>query len=201
MIAMNRQSSIQRTTQETSVAIHLNLDGQGNYEISTGIGFFDHMLAQLAKHGLFDLTIQAQGDLHIDNHHTIEDVGLALGQAFREALGARIGIQRFGTAYIPLDEALSRVVVDLSNRPSLTWQVPLPVERIGQCESELFKEWFTAFANSGGMTLHVTSLYGSNSHHIIESCFKALARALRMACTIDEQQLDQVPSTKGTLSA
>jgi imidazoleglycerol-phosphate dehydratase len=195
-----RRASIERVTRETQVTVHLDLDGSGQYTLATGIGFFDHMLAQLAVHGRFDLTIQANGDRHVDGHHTIEDVGLALGQALRQALGDRVGIQRFGTAYVPLDEALTRVVVDLSNRPTLVWQVAIPVERIGNFESEMAREWFLAVANQAGMTLHVTTLHGSNGHHIVESCFKAFARALRDACAMDPRHAGQLPSSKGTLS-
>lgn len=198
---MKRSATIQRKTGETDISIHLNLDGQGRGEMHTGIGFLDHMLDQLARHGLFDLDINAQGDTHIDDHHTVEDVGIALGQAFRECLGDRRGIVRFGFAMAPLDESLSRVVVDLSNRPSLVWKVAFPTQKVGSFDTELFLEWFTAFSGSSGMTLHVENLYGQNSHHIIESCFKALALALRQAVTLDSRRKGDVPSTKGTLSA
>ncbi|MBF0454645.1 MAG: imidazoleglycerol-phosphate dehydratase HisB [Magnetococcales bacterium] len=197
---MNRKATVSRTTKETQIEVSLVLDGTGQSEINTGIGFLDHMLDQIARHGLFDLTIKAKGDTHIDSHHTVEDVGIAMGQAFREALGDRRGITRFGLAMVPLDEALSRVVVDLSNRPSLVWRVALPTQKLGQFDTELFREWFEAFAGNGAMTLHAENLYGTNSHHIIESCYKALAMALRQACTVDQRRADEVPSTKGTLS-
>ncbi len=196
----DRTATVKRTTGETEVQVALNLDGGGRSACETGIGFLDHMLDQLARHGLFDLTVRAAGDTHIDDHHTVEDVGIALGQAFRQALGARRGIRRFGSSLVPLDEALSRVVVDLSNRPSLVWRVNFPGEKIGAFDCELFKEWFAAFAGNGAMTLHVESFYGDNGHHIAESCYKALAMALRDACAIDPRRRDSVPSTKGTLS-
>ncbi|MBF0188854.1 MAG: imidazoleglycerol-phosphate dehydratase HisB [Magnetococcales bacterium] len=198
---MNRQAAVNRKTGETDIEVLLDLDGSGESDIDTGIGFLDHMLDQIARHGLFDLRVAAKGDLHIDFHHTVEDVGIALGDAFRQALGERRGITRFGHAYVPLDEALARVVVDLSNRPSLVWDVPFHAEKIGTFDVELFREWFTAFANNARITLHVTSLCGDNNHHIIESCYKALARALREACTPDPRRSGEVPSTKGTLSA
>ncbi|MBF0136394.1 MAG: imidazoleglycerol-phosphate dehydratase HisB [Magnetococcus sp. DMHC-1] len=197
---MNRTATVERQTRETEVQVQVNLDGRGLTDIHTGLGFLDHMLDQIGRHGLFDLTIRAKGDLHVDGHHTAEDVGIVLGQAFRKALGERRGINRFGHAYVPLDEALSRVVVDLSNRPTLVWEVTFSHARLGDVETELFREWFMAFANNVGMTLHVTSLYGQNDHHIIESCFKALGRALREACAPDPAQGDRVPSTKGTLN-
>jgi imidazoleglycerol-phosphate dehydratase len=198
---MSRRAEIHRRTSETEVRVRLDLDGSGQSAQATGIGFLDHMLDQIARHGLFDLKVQAQGDLHVDLHHTVEDVGIALGQAFKQALGERKGINRYGAAHVPLDEALSRVVVDLSNRPFLVWQVTFPTEQIGIFDTELFREWFTAFAINGAMTLHVTNLHGANSHHIIESCYKALARALREACALDGRRGQDVPSTKGTLSA
>lgn len=196
---MKRTAKVQRQTGETDVEVVLELDGEGVSAITTGVPFLDHMLDQLARHGLFNITIRAKGDTHIDDHHTVEDVGIALGQAFREALGRRAGIHRFGSALAPLDESLSRVVVDLSNRPSLVWRVTLPQPKIGRFDSELFKEWFSAFSGNGAMTLHVENLYGTNCHHICESCFKALALALRQACTVDPRS-GTVPSTKGTLS-
>ena len=196
-----RKATLKRETKETFVDVTLNLDGTGKADIKTGLGFLDHMLDQIARHGLFDLTIKARGDTHIDGHHTVEDVGITLGNAFRDALGDRRGITRFGTAMVPLDEALSRVVVDLSNRPSLVWRVSLPAQKVGDFDTELFREWFEAFAGNAAMTLHVESLYGTNSHHIIESCYKALALALRQACTVDQRRAGEVPSTKGTLSA
>lgn len=198
---MTRSAVLSRETRETSIQVSVNLDGHGLSEIDTGIGFLDHMLDQLARHGLFDVQVKAKGDVHVDMHHTVEDVGIVLGEAFRQALGERRGITRFGEAHIPLDEALSRVVVDLSNRPSLTWQVSFPTPKVGEMDTELFREWFGAFANHARITLHVTSLYGVNSHHIAEACFKALARALRLACSPDPRQAQNIPSTKGTLSA
>ncbi|MBN8520518.1 MAG: imidazoleglycerol-phosphate dehydratase HisB [Alphaproteobacteria bacterium] len=195
-----RLGKITRNTKETQISVSLELDGTGKSDIRTGIGFFDHMLDQLARHGLFDLTIEATGDLHIDAHHTVEDTGLALGQALREALGDKKGIHRYGHAYAPMDETLSRVALDLSNRPYLVWAVPFTVDRLGeQMETELFAEFFHAVAQAGGITLHVTCLHGENNHHKIESVFKAFAKALRMASTIDPRAEGQLPSTKGTL--
>ncbi|MBF0285727.1 MAG: imidazoleglycerol-phosphate dehydratase HisB [Magnetococcales bacterium] len=194
-----RTAQLSRETRETRVAVQLDLDGSGVSEIATGIGFLDHMLDQLARHGRFDLNIQAVGDLHIDGHHTAEDVGITLGQTFKNALGERRGIVRFGHAHAPLDEALSRVVVDLSNRGALVWQVRFPSAKIGDMDAELLREWFSAFAVNAGITLHVANLYGENSHHIAESCFKALALALADACRIDDRCRDAIPSTKGTL--
>ncbi|MBF0139218.1 MAG: imidazoleglycerol-phosphate dehydratase HisB [Magnetococcales bacterium] len=197
---MTRLATIQRQTSETTIALTLNLDGTGSARINTGIGFLNHMLDQLARHGQFDMEIHAQGDTDIDDHHTVEDVGIALGQAFHQALGDRRGINRFGVAYAPLDESLSRVVVDLSNRPGLTWRVAFPTQKLGHFDTELFKEWFNAFASNANITLHVENLYGANSHHIIESCFKALALALRHGCALDPKRATEIPSTKGTLS-
>lgn len=197
---MKRVATVRRETGETQVEVTLNLDGSGRSEIATGLGFLDHMLDQIARHGLFDLTVKAKGDTHVDGHHTVEDVGITLGQAFREALGDRRGIARFGHATVPLDESLSRAVVDLSNRPALVWRVAMPTPRLGTFDTELFREWFEAFAGNGGITLHMENLYGVNGHHIIESCYKALAMALRQACSVDPRRADQVPSTKGTLS-
>lgn len=195
-----RIASVIRKTKETDVSVSFNLDGTGKSDISTGIGFFDHMLDQLARHGLFDLTVRVKGDLHIDAHHTVEDTGLALGQAIREALGDKRGIQRYGHAYAPMDETLSRVALDLSNRPYLVWRVDFTVDRLGeQMETELFREFFHALAQAGGITLHAECLYGVNNHHKIESIFKALAKALRMAASIDARAGDQLPSTKGAL--
>jgi imidazoleglycerol-phosphate dehydratase len=196
-----RTATVQRETKETTVAVDLNLDGSGQADIDTGIGFLDHMLDQIARHGLFDLNVKANGDTHVDGHHTVEDVGICVGQAFREALGERRGISRFGMAMVPLDESLSRVVVDLSNRPSLVWRVNFSTPKLGTFDTELFREWFEAFAGNGALTLHVENLYGSNGHHIIESCYKALALALRQACSLDPSRAGAVPSTKGTLSA
>ncbi|MBF0194370.1 MAG: imidazoleglycerol-phosphate dehydratase HisB [Magnetococcales bacterium] len=197
----SRTATVKRDTKETQVAVTLNLDGSGKCNINTGIGFLDHMLEQIARHGLFDLNIKASGDTHIDDHHTVEDVGITMGKAFKEALGDRSGITRFGMAMVPLDESLSRVVVDLSNRPSLVWKVDFNTQKLGAFDTELFREWFDAFSMNGAMTLHTENLYGTNGHHIIESCYKALALALREACSIDIRRAGSVPSTKGTLSA
>lgn len=194
-----REGRVERKTAETDIQVRVALDGNGQCEIATGIGFFDHMLEQLGRHGLLDLEVTAKGDLHIDDHHTVEDVGIALGQAVREALGDKRGIQRYGHALAPMDEALTRVALDLSNRPFLVWRVDFPAEKIGGFDSELVREWFQAFAQNAGITLHVETFYGANAHHIAESCFKALARALRAAVEIDPRKADQVPSTKGAL--
>lgn len=197
---MGRTAEVKRHTGETNVFVRIDLDGSGKSNLDTGIGFLDHMLDQIARHGLFDLTVTAKGDLEVDFHHTVEDVGITIGQAFRKALGDRRGVTRFGSAYAPLDEALSRVVVDLSNRPFLVWDVSFPCEKIGNFDTELFREWFMAFTGNAAITLHVANLSGVNGHHIIESCFKALARALRQACEPDPRRGGDVPSTKGTLS-
>ena len=194
-----RQASITRTTKETDIAVAITIDGSGRADIDTGIGFLDHMLEQIARHGLMDLSITAKGDLHIDAHHTTEDVGITLGQAFKRALGDKKGITRYAHAYVPLDEALTRVVVDISGRPWLVWQVDFPTEKIGTFDTELVHEFFYAFAINAGLTLHVENLYGRNSHHIAETCFKALARALRVAAAIDPRMGDAIPSTKGAL--
>lgn len=194
-----RRATIERNTTETKIRVAVNLDGVGVYDVKTGVGFLDHMLEQLSRHGLIDLTVVADGDLHIDFHHTTEDSGIAIGQAVNKALGNRKGIARYGHAYIPMDETLSRVAIDLSNRPYLIWKVNFPRDKIGDFDTELFKEWFQAFAQAAGATLHVECLYGENCHHIIESCFKGLARALRAAVEIDPRKRDAVPSTKGTL--
>jgi len=194
-----RRATIERTTRETSIRVELDLDGSGRSEIRTGIGFLDHMLEQLARHGLIDLTVVAEGDLHIDGHHTAEDTGLALGRALAAALGDKRGITRYGHAYVPMDEALSRVALDISGRPYLVWKVAFRGERLGTLDSQLCREWFHAFAQTGGLTLHVENLYGGNDHHIIESCFKALAKALRQAVALDPRAAGVVPSTKGTL--
>ncbi len=194
-----RSSTIQRTTAETSISVELNIDGEGKAQISTGIGFLDHMLEQIARHGLMDLKVVAKGDLHVDAHHTTEDVGIALGQAFRAALGEKRGIARYAHAYVPLDEALTRVVVDISNRPWLVWKVDFPAEKVGTFDTELFHEFFYAFAVNAGITLHVENLHGRNAHHIAETCFKGLARALRAAAARDPRLGDVVPSTKGSL--
>jgi imidazoleglycerol-phosphate dehydratase len=181
------------------VKVELTLDGSGTYDVSTGIGFLDHMLEQLARHSLVDLTVRAEGDLHVDAHHTTEDVGIALGQALARALGDRRGIRRYGAALVPMDDALSRVALDVSGRPFLVWKVAFAHSRLGKMATDLFVEWFRAFAFNAAVTLHVEALYGDNDHHRIESCFKALARALRQATELDPRQDDRIPSTKGTL--
>ena len=194
-----REASIARKTTETEIDVRIRLDGEGRYCVSTGVGFLDHMLEQLARHGLVDLEVAAKGDLHIDAHHTTEDTGIAVGQAVSAALGDRKGIRRYGHAYVPMDEALVRVALDLSNRPYLIWHVEMPTEKLGIMDTELFREWFQAFSQHAGATLHVECLYGTNTHHIVEACFKALARALRAAMEIDPRRSDAVPSTKGSL--
>ncbi len=194
-----RQASVERKTKETSVAVTINLDGTGVCDVETGIGFLDHMIEQLARHSLIDITLRAKGDLHIDYHHTTEDTGIALGEAVSEALGERRGIVRYGAATIPFDETLTRVSLDASNRPCLVWRVDIPTEKLGEIDTELFKEWFQAFAQGAGLTLHVENAYGRNSHHIVESCFKGLARSLRQGIEIDARQAGVVPSTKGVL--
>ena len=194
-----RTTEISRKTNETQIEIKLDLDGTGTHQISTGIGFLDHMLEQLSRHSLIDITLKAEGDLHIDYHHTTEDSGIVLGQAVAEALGERKGIWRYGQALIPMDETLTRVALDASNRPYLIWKVAFDRDKLGTMDTELFKEWFQAFAQHAGLTLHVENLYGTNNHHIIESCFKGLARALREAIQIDPRKADAVPSTKGVL--
>lgn len=194
-----RQASVERKTKETQISVSLNLDGAGNYTVSTGIGFLDHMLEQLSRHSLIDLDVKAVGDLHIDFHHTTEDSGIAIGEAFSKALGDMKGITRYGSATIPMDETLTRVNLDISNRPYLIWKVDFSRPKLGEMDTELFKEWFQAFAQAAGITLHVENIYGENNHHIVESCFKALARALRQALEIDPRKSDAVPSTKGVL--
>ena len=194
-----RQASVERNTKETQISATVNLDGQGRYEVETGIGFLDHMLEQLSRHSLIDVALNAKGDLHIDGHHTTEDSGIALGQAVAKALGDRKGIRRYGEALVPMDETLTRVALDASNRPYLIWKVAIPRDKLGTMDTELFKEWFQAFAQHAGLTLHVENLYGENSHHIVESCFKGLARALRQAIEVDPRQAEAVPSTKGSL--
>ena len=194
-----RTATLERATSETKVAVTVDLDGSGRYDVATGIGFLDHMLAQLARHGLFDLTVKADGDLHIDSHHTTEDAGIVIGQAFAQALGERRGIRRYGQALSAMDETLVRVVVDASNRPYLIWKVRFSQPKLGELDTEMVKEWFQAFAQNAGLTLHVETLYGENSHHICEACFKGLARALREAVEIDPRKDGAVPSTKGTL--
>ena len=195
-----RVATVERKTKETKIKGRVALDGAGMSEIATGIGFLDHMLDQLAKHSLIDISLQAKGDLHIDFHHTTEDTGYVIGAAVAKALGDRAGIQRYGSAVIPFDETLTRVSVDVSNRPYLVWRVNFSRPKLGEMDTELFKEWFQAFAQSAGVTLHIENLYGENNHHIVESCFKGLARALRQAIEIDPRRAGAVPSTKGTLS-
>ena len=194
-----RKAEVIRKTKETSVMVKLNLDGTGCYQINTGIGFLDHMLEQLSRHSLIDLTIDVEGDLHIDPHHTTEDSALAIGSAISIALGNRAGINRFGEATIPMDETLTRVVLDCSNRPYLIWKVEFTREHLGEMDTELFKEWFQALSQNAGLTLHVENLYGKNNHHIAESCFKGLARALMTAITTNPRNA-AVPSTKGVLA-
>jgi imidazoleglycerol-phosphate dehydratase len=198
-VAAPRQASVERTTKETRVQVSVDLDGSGRYDVATGIGFLDHMLEQLSRHGLIDLTVRAEGDLHIDFHHTTEDTGLAVGEAVAKALGDRRGIRRYGEALIPMDETLTRVAVDCSGRPYLVWKVAFTRPKLGQMDTELFQEWYKAFAQSAGLTLHVETLYGTNNHHIVESCYKGLARALRTAIERDPRAADAVPSTKGVL--
>jgi len=199
IMGLARKASVARKTKETEISVSLDLDGSGKSEISTGIGFLDHMLEQLSRHSLIDLTVKAKGDLHIDFHHTTEDTGLAIGEAVSKALGNRTGITRYGAALIPMDETLTRVALDASNRPYLIWKVAFSRPKLGEMDTELFKEWFQAFAQSAGLTLHVENLYGDNNHHIVESCYKALARALRQAVEIDPRKSDAIPSTKGVL--
>ena len=195
-----RKADVKRETKETQVSVILDLDGSGKHDVASGIGFLDHMLEQLARHGQIDLELRAQGDLHIDMHHTAEDVGIVIGQAVARALGDRRGIRRFSSVHLAMDEALTRVVIDVSGRPYLVWKVALPSARLGDFDTELVREWFHAFAQNAGITLHVETLCGDNTHHIVETCFKGLARALREAVAIDERAPDAVPSTKGTLA-
>ena len=195
-----RQGSVERKTNETKISGKVNLDGTGIFEISSGIGFLDHMLEQFSRHSLIDLKVKADGDLHIDFHHTTEDTGVVIGEAVNAALGDRAGITRYGSALVPLDEALTRVVVDCSNRPYLIWKVGFSRNKLGEMDTELFKEWFQAFSQAAGLTVHVENLYGENNHHIIESAYKGLARALRQAVSLDERSAGVIPSTKGVLS-
>ena len=197
---MKRTATIDRATKETQIKATVVLDGTGAYDIETGIGFLDHMLEQLARHGLMDITLRAEGDLHIDFHHTTEDCGIVLGQAVAKALGDKQGITRYASVHLPMDETLTRVAIDVSGRPYLIWNVHFSQPKIGDMDTELFREWFQAFALNAGITLHVETLYGTNNHHIAETCFKGLARALRAAMAIDPGQGQRVPSTKGTLS-
>src|SRR5215217_3443290 len=194
-----RAASIKRTTKETDIEVAVNLDGKGVSNVSTGVGFFDHMLDLLARHSRIDVTVKAKGDLHIDHHHTTEDVGIALGQAVRQALGDMKGITRYADVHVPMDEALTRVALDISGRPFLVFKAEFVRDKVGAFDTELVQEWFQAFAMNAGLTLHVATLYGSNDHHIAESCFKGLARALRAAVAIDARAANEVPSTKGTL--
>ena len=194
-----RTAVVERNTKETRIRAEINLDGGGESRISTGIGFLDHMIEQLSRHSLIDITLEASGDLHIDHHHTTEDCGIALGEAVAKALGDRRGIQRYGSALIPMDETLTRVALDASNRPYLVWRVAFSRAKLGEMDTELFVEWFKAFSQAAGLTLHVENIYGENNHHIVESCYKGLARALRQAVQIDPRKSDAVPSTKGVL--
>jgi len=197
--APQRKATVERATKETRIRGTVNLDGAGVYDVATGIGFLDHMLEQLSRHSLIDLALRAEGDLHIDFHHTTEDTGYVVGEAVAKALGDRRGIARWGDALIPMDETLTRVALDVSNRPYLVWKVTFSKPKLGEMDTELFKEWFQAFAQSAGVTLHVENLYGENNHHIVESCYKGLARSLRQAVAIDARRADAVPSTKGIL--
>jgi imidazoleglycerol-phosphate dehydratase len=194
-----RRAQVRRETTETQIAVELNLDGTGAYSVSTGIGFLDHMLEQLSRHSLIDLTVEAKGDLHIDQHHTVEDTGLAIGEALARALGDKKGIRRYADALSPMDETLTRVAIDISGRPFLVWKTEFSQKRLGEMDTEMFEHWFQSFAQTGGLTLHVETLYGTNNHHIAESAFKGLARALRSAVEIDPRKADAIPSTKGTL--
>ena len=196
-----RKADVSRTTAETALCVRLDLDGTGAYDNKTGVGFFDHMLDQLARHALIDLEVKATGDLHIDDHHTVEDVGIALGRALRQALGDKAGIRRYGSCLLPMDETLSRVAIDISGRPLLAWSVPFARDKVGEMDTELFEEFFRAFAFNAGITLHLTLKAGTNAHHVAEACFKALARSLRMAVETDPRSPDAVPSTKGVLEA
>ena len=195
-----RRAELSRNTSETKIAVSVDLDGTGRFDVQTGVGFFDHMLEQLSRHSLIDMKVRAEGDLHIDLHHTVEDVGIALGQAIREALGDRRGIRRYASLDLAMDEACTRAAVDVSGRPYLVWSVRFSRPKVGDFDTELFREFFHALATNAGITLHVVNLYGDNNHHIAETCFKAVARALRAAVEIDPRTADAVPSTKGTLS-
>ena len=194
-----RKASISRDTAETKISASINLDGEGKYDIQTGIGFLDHMLEQLSRHSLIDITLKADGDLHIDQHHTTEDCGIVLGQALKKALGDKAGIRRYADVQLPMDETLTRVALDVSGRPFLVWIVEFDKPKVGDFDAELFQEWFQAFAQNAGITLHVENVYGSNNHHIAETCFKALARAVRHAVELDPRQGSRIPSTKGAL--
>lgn len=196
---MKRQATITRNTKETEISATVDLDGTGAYDIKTGIGFLDHMLEQLARHGLLDISLKAKGDLHIDYHHTTEDSGIVLGQAVAKALGDKAGIVRYADVHLPMDETLTRVALDVSGRPYLIWKVDFTRDKLGEMDTELFREWFQAFAQNAGITLHIENIYGENNHHIAETCFKGLARALKAAIAIDPRQAGRVPSTKGSL--
>jgi imidazoleglycerol-phosphate dehydratase len=197
---VKRQATIERTTKETRIRTAVDLDGTGSARIKTGIGFLDHMLEQLARHSLIDIELEAKGDLHIDFHHTAEDTGIVLGQAVAQAMGKKLGITRYASVHLPMDDTLTRVAVDVSGRPYLVWKVEFSKPKLGEMDTELFREWFQAFAQNAGITLHVETLYGENNHHIAETCYKGLARALRQALAVDPQQDGRIPSTKGTLS-
>lgn len=194
-----RSHTMTRSTAETEITVTVDLDGSGSYDNQTGVGFFDHMLDQLARHSLIDMTVRAQGDLHIDDHHTVEDTGIALGQALAAALGDKLGIRRYGACLLPMDDALVRSALDLSARPFLIWNVDLPTAKIGAFDTELVREFFQAFSTHGGITLHIDMLHGLNSHHIAEAVFKSVARALREAVEVDPRKADAIPSTKGAL--
>lgn len=196
---MKRQATIERKTKETEIKATVDLDGTGAYDIKTGVGFFDHMLEQLARHSLIDISLHAKGDLHIDFHHTVEDAGIVLGQAIAKAMGDKQGITRYASVQLPMDETLTRVAIDVSGRPYLIWKVEFSRPKIGEMDTELFREWFQAFAQNAGITLHIATLYGENNHHIAETCYKGLARALREALALDPRQAGRVPSTKGSL--
>jgi imidazoleglycerol-phosphate dehydratase len=197
---LKRQATISRKTKETEITATVDLDGTGAFDIATGVGFLDHMLEQLARHSMIDITLKAKGDLHIDYHHTTEDAGIVLGQAFAKALGDKKGITRYADVHLPMDDTLTRVAVDISGRPYLVWNVEFTKPKLGEMDTELFREWFQAFAQNAGITLHVANLYGENNHHIAETCYKGLARALRAASELDARQQGRVPSTKGTLA-
>ncbi len=197
---MTRTATISRDTKETRIETSIDLDGVGDYDISTGVGFLDHMLEQLARHSLIDIRLKAKGDLHIDGHHTTEDCGIVLGQALAQALGERRGITRYADCHLAMDDTLTRAAIDVSGRPFLVWDVTFPTAKVGDMDTELFREWFQAFSQNAGITLHIATLHGINSHHIAETCFKALARTLRTAIAIDPRQVDRIPSTKGSLS-
>lgn len=197
---MTRTATIKRETKETQIEVTINLDGSGAYNIATGIGFLDHMLEQLSRHSLIDIDLKAKGDLHIDFHHTTEDTGIALGQAVAQALGERKGVARYADCHLAMDETLTRCAIDVSGRPYLVWDVAFSRPKVGDMDTELFREWFQAFAMNAGITLHIATLYGENNHHIAETCFKALARTLAIAVAIDPRQADRIPSTKGSLN-